>query len=184
MLCKLSQGSEGSPVGSDLCSRDAQKRRRRSHSKGASVVLMYASMFDGQIPLIINLAGRFDMKRGVEERFGPEIMSVVAKMGQAEVSATTDRGQQVKYLLTKSDLNDRMTLDMSIARNITLSEVLTIHGTGDQVVPMEDAQSYSQIIRQHELYLIEGGDHNFRAHLDAVAKKVASFISTGPSTGR
>ena len=72
---------------------------------------------------------------------------------------------------------------MSVVRNITLSEVLTVHGTQDQVIPMEDAQTISQLIRQHELFLVEGADHNFKAasHSDAAAKKVAAFIS---STGR
>ena len=72
---------------------------------------------------------------------------------------------------------------MSMVRNITLSEVLTIHGSADKVVPVEDAQSFAALIRQHELSIIEGGDHNFRstAHADAVAKKVVAFIS---STGR
>ena len=77
------------------------------HSKGGNVVLLFASMFDGQIPLIINVAGRFDMKRGVEERFGATLMATVDKMGQAEVTAVTDSGKRVTYLLTKSDLNDR-----------------------------------------------------------------------------
>jgi alpha/beta superfamily hydrolase len=68
------------------------------HSKGANCVLLFASTFDGDVPLIVNLAGRYEMKRGVEERFGAELIEKIEKMGQASVTATRDDGKAVKYV--------------------------------------------------------------------------------------
>jgi hypothetical protein len=39
-------------------------------------------------------------------------------------------------------------------------------------------QSFSRCIRQHQLYLIDGADHNFKAqaHADALVRKVVEYI--------
>lgn len=51
---------------------------------------------------------------------------------------------------------------MQVSSKICLSDVLTIHGTQDTVIPVEDASKWQQHIKSHQLHLIEGGDHNFK----------------------
>ena len=51
----------------------------------------------------------------------------------------------------------------------------------DQVIPVEDAHAFAACIRQHELYLVEGADHCFRApqHAEALVKKVVAYVTAG-----
>ncbi|KAL6747077.1 Alpha/Beta hydrolase protein [Haematococcus lacustris] len=151
------------------------------HSKGANVALLYASHYD-DVPLIVNIAGRFDMKRGIKERFGEEVLAKVEKLGQVPMTVTTDTGATVKWLLTKKSLAERMQLDMeAAARRITLSEVLTVHGTADTTIPPKDAEAFSRCIRQHCCWMLEGADHCFRskAHTDQMIRKVVEYVHQG-----
>lgn len=73
-------------------------------------------------------------------------------------------------------------MDMeATARKITIGEVLTVHGTHDRVIPVVDAQAFSACIRQHQLFLVEGADHNYTnpLHADACVKKTVEFIAGG-----
>ena len=51
----------------------------------------------------------------------------------------------------------------------------------DQVIPVVDAHAFAACIRQHELYLVEGADHCFRApqHAEALVKKVVAYVTAG-----
>ncbi len=73
-------------------------------------------------------------------------------------------------------------MDMGEAvRKITIGEVLTVHGTHDRVIPVEDAQAFSACIRQHQLFLVEGADHNYTnpLHAEACVKKIVGFVTAG-----
>jgi uncharacterized protein len=43
-------------------------------------VVLYASIY-GDVPMVINLSGRFDLKKGLEERLGKEFMDRINKEG-------------------------------------------------------------------------------------------------------
>uniref|UniRef100_A0A7S3QKD6 Serine aminopeptidase S33 domain-containing protein n=1 Tax=Dunaliella tertiolecta TaxID=3047 RepID=A0A7S3QKD6_DUNTE len=149
------------------------------HSKGANVVLLYAAQFD-DVPLVINIAARFDMKRGIKERFGEEVLAKVQKLGQVPMTVRNDSGQTVKWLLTKKALEERMSIDMeAAAKRISLSEVLTVHGKADATIPYQDAEAFSRTIRQHMLWPLDGADHFFsqQAHADQMIRKVSEYIS-------
>jgi len=148
------------------------------HSKGGNVVLLYAAQYD-DVPLVVNVAGRFRMREGIRERFGEELLARVEKLGQVQMTARTDTGATITWLLTKQSVEERRALDMeAAARRISLSEVLTVHGTADTTIPPADAELFSRCIRQHVLYLVEGADHNFRqaAHADQLVRKVVEYI--------
>ena len=54
-------------------------------------------------------------------------------------------GETVKFMLTKKSIEERLGIDMeSVAKKISLSEVLTIHGTEDATIPFQDAEEYSK----------------------------------------
>lgn len=42
------------------------------HFAGGNVVLLYASKYH-DIPAVVNVSGRYDLKGGVEERFGKDV---------------------------------------------------------------------------------------------------------------
>eukprot|EP00892_Ulva_mutabilis_P006954 jgi/Ulvmu1/4630/UM002_0361.1 len=132
------------------------------HSKGAGSVLLYSSLHD-DIANVVNIAGRFDMHRGIKERFGEDIMARLASTNQIPMTSKRDDGTDINWVLTKWSLQDRLDLNMEqICARILCSEVCTVHGSADQVIPVDDARRFSAAVKNHRLHVIDGADHNFR----------------------
>ncbi|XP_021889489.1 uncharacterized protein LOC110808321 isoform X2 [Carica papaya] len=58
------------------------------HSKGGNVVLLYAYKYC-DIPAVINVSGRYDLKRGIEERLGINFMQRIEKDRYIDVKNKT-----------------------------------------------------------------------------------------------
>lgn len=58
--------------------------------------------------------------------------------------------------------------------------MLAVHGTEDEIIPVDDAKELDKVISNHKLYILEGADHNFTAQLHQVefATVVLDFIKT------
>lgn len=67
-------------------------------------------------------------------------------------------------------------LRLSLANSVTC-RVLTVHGTRDQMVPVEDAFEFNKFISNHKICVIEGADHEYTSHQDELACTVLDFIS-------
>lgn len=52
------------------------------------MVLLYASMYH-DVPIVINLSGRFALDRGIEDRLGKEFMQRIKKDGFIDVKDRT-----------------------------------------------------------------------------------------------
>ncbi len=75
-----------------------------------------------------------------------------------------------------------MALDMfAEAAKIKSSHVLTVHCTADAVIPVEDAHALDRVIPCHQLFVVQGGDHNFRGQEAAAQciRRTVDFITTG-----
>uniref|UniRef100_A0A383VEN7 Serine aminopeptidase S33 domain-containing protein n=1 Tax=Tetradesmus obliquus TaxID=3088 RepID=A0A383VEN7_TETOB len=155
------------------------------HSKAGGEVVLYASSYD-DIPLVINVAGRFWMDRGVTMRFGEDI-SERAAAAPVAMPAQRDDGHTFTWLLTKEDLDERMNLDMAAAAaGIKRSKVLTIHGTADSVIPIDDGRQMAESIAGSSLVEVEGADHNFRASEQVLQQLIAAvlgFLQEGEAKG-
>ncbi|KAG6529065.1 hypothetical protein ZIOFF_011259 [Zingiber officinale] len=117
------------------------------HSKGGNVVLLYASKFH-DIHRVVNISGRFGLKKGIEARLGKDFMERIKKDEFIDVMDKTGR---FIYCVTRESLIDRLSTDMhdaclSIDKNC---RVLTVHGSEDDVVPHEDAFEFDKC---HLLY--------------------------------
>nr|DAD44416.1 TPA_asm: hypothetical protein HUJ06_002646 [Nelumbo nucifera] len=147
------------------------------HSKGGDVVLLYASRFP-DVHTVINVSGRFYMERGIEDRLGKDFMERIKKDGFIDVWHKTGK---VAYRVTKESLMDRLNTDMHAA-SLSIKRdcrVLTIHGSMDEIVPIEDALEFSKIIPNHKLHMVERADHAYSSHQDDLASIVSDFIKTG-----
>jgi len=141
------------------------------HSKGANVVLLYAVKYN-DVPKVVNISGRFDMTRGVVERFGEVGMTKIKTEGRLEQA---DR--MGKYFITNESLAERMRTDMSMARSIK-AHVLTIHGDQDEVIPVEDAHKYHELgICSHQLKVVTGANHCFNKHAYELGEGVVGFLN-------
>lgn len=157
-----------------------QKRDTRAiagHSKGGDVVIIYASMYQ-DVSRIINMSGRFDLKRGIADRLGNDYMERINQHGFIDVGQK--KGHPV-YRVTKESLMDRLKIDMqsacmSIDPNCM---VLTVHGSDDDVVPSEDALEFHKYISNHELQIIEGANHSYSSHQLELANTVLKFVRSG-----
>lgn len=53
--------------------------------------------------------------------------------------------------------------------------MLTIHGSADSTIPVDDALEFAKIIPEHQLLIVEGADHKFSSHQDELASAVLRF---------
>lgn len=78
-----------------------------------------------------------------------------------------------------------MTTDMvAVAQKIRNTPVLTIHGSADDTVPVADAEEFDRHITHHTLKILDGANHNFTEHQDAVVQLAAEFLLSSVSDTR
>ncbi|KAK6119560.1 hypothetical protein DH2020_046689 [Rehmannia glutinosa] len=147
------------------------------HSKGGNAVLLYASRYN-DIHTIVNIAGRFNLKRGIEGRLGKDFLEKIEQYGFIDVK---NRKGKTEYRVTKESLLDRLATDTRAAcQAIPQScRVLTVHGTVDEFVPVEDAIEFAKHIPNHNLRIVEGADHEYTKYQSELASIVLNFVKTG-----
>lgn len=59
---------------------------------------------------------------------------------------------------------------------LNLYRVLTVHGSVDEIIPMEDALEFDKIIPNHKLHIIEGANHSYTSHQAELMSVVLPFI--------
>ncbi|CAB1119634.1 unnamed protein product [Ectocarpus sp. CCAP 1310/34] len=151
------------------------------HSKGAAAVLRYGEKFD-DVPLVVNVAGRFDTSETPRSRFTEEQWDQLEKTGSFEWNV---RGEDLT--INKSDFEERAALNMKkTAASITRSKVLTIHGTEDETIPVADAYEFDKVLPNNELVVVEGATHRFATEPEQVEvmKALNRYLekAEGPST--
>lgn len=146
------------------------------HSKGGNVVLLYASVYN-DICRVINVSGRFNLKRGIEDRLGKDYMRRIKQNGFIDVK---DMSGAFLYRVTEESLVDRLTTDMLTACYSIDQKcrVLTVHGSDDDIVPSEDAYEFAKHIVNHKLHILQGADHGYMTHQEQLAKLVLDFVKS------
>ncbi|KAJ3671157.1 hypothetical protein LUZ60_008583 [Juncus effusus] len=144
------------------------------HSKGGDVVLLYASIYN-DVKMVLNLSGRFDLKRGIQERFGEDLMQKIETEGFIDV-----KDKEGIYKVTKESLMDRLNTNMPEQVKAIKEEcrVLTVHGTEDEIISVGDAHEFAMIIPNHKLQIINGADHCYTSHQTELASAVVDFITS------
>ncbi|KAG8495537.1 hypothetical protein CXB51_013309 [Gossypium anomalum] len=142
------------------------------HSKGGDVVLLYASKYH-DIHTVVNVSGRYDLKKGIEERFGKDFMD---RIQDGFVDIKNKKG--VEYRVTKESLMERLSLDMHEACLKIPREcrVLTVHGSADEIIPVGDALEFAKIIPNHKLHIVEGANHNYTSYQTELASVVLNYL--------
>ncbi|EXB38856.1 hypothetical protein L484_027290 [Morus notabilis] len=141
---------------------------------GGDVVLLYASRYH-DVRTVVNVSGRYNMKSGIAERMGEDFMERLKEKGYFDVE---DRKLNVSYRVTEESMIERLNTDMHAACLAIDKEcrVLTIHGSADDIIPVEDAFEFAKIIPNHKLRIVEGADHGYTAHLAELASIAVGFI--------
>ncbi|KAB1219820.1 hypothetical protein CJ030_MR3G009462 [Morella rubra] len=144
------------------------------HSKGGNAVLLYASMFN-DVSMVVNISGRYNLERGIEGRLGKDFLQRIKQNGFIDVR--NKRGK-FEYRVTEESLMDRLSTDTHAACLLIQQDcrVLTVHGSMDKIVPVEDAMEFAKFIPNHKLQIIQGADHEYTSHQDELASVVLNFI--------
>ncbi|KAJ0724122.1 putative feruloyl esterase [Helianthus annuus] len=144
------------------------------HSKGGNAVVLYASLHH-DIPIVVNVSGRYKMDRGIEKLLGSDYLERVKKDGFIDIKSQAGK---VLFRVTEESLMERLNTDMHEA-GLKVDQdckVLTVHGSADEVIPVEDALEFAKIIPNHELQIIEGANHDYSDHRDELVPIVLDFI--------
>ncbi|KAJ6803035.1 uncharacterized protein M6B38_133690 [Iris pallida] len=146
------------------------------HSKGGNVVVLYASMYH-DVRTVINVSGRFALDRGIKGRLGEKFMLRIKRDGYVDVM---DKTGKVEFRVTEESLMDRLSTNMHEA---CLSiengcRVLTVHGSSDEIIPVEDAFEFAKLIPNHKLHIVEGANHCYTEHQEELASVVLDFIKS------
>ncbi|XP_038880534.1 uncharacterized protein LOC120072198 isoform X2 [Benincasa hispida] len=122
--------------------------------------------------------GRYDLKKGIKERLGDDFMERIEKEGYIDVKK---KQGAVEYQVTWESLKDRLNTDMHEACLLIDKEcrVFTIHGSADEIIPVEDALEFDKIIPNHKLHVVEGANHCYTSHQTKLASIVLNLIKTG-----
>lgn len=151
------------------------------HSKGASVVLLYAAKYR-DIPCVVNLAGRWDMRRGLKERFGAEAMQAMEE-GKTHTVRTMRRDgdgirKEFAYEMTMEQVRERMDTDVGTAARSVAEDifVLTVHGGKDDVIPAEDGVAINQAVQNGEVVILPEAGHSFEGFEQSVVDAVAEVV--------
>ncbi|KAG7598679.1 Serine aminopeptidase S33 [Arabidopsis suecica] len=144
------------------------------HSKGGDVVLVYASKYH-DIHNVINLSGRYDLKEGIGQRLGEDFLERIKQQGFIDI-----KEENSGFRVTEESLMERLNTDMHEACLKIDKEcrVLTVHGSADEVIPLEDAKEFAKIIPNHKLEIVEGADHCYTKHQSQLVTTVMEFIKT------
>jgi len=59
-----------------------------------------------------------------------------------------------------------------------LPRFFTIHGSADEIIPVEDAYEFAKLISNHKLRVIEGANHCYTAHRRELSDAVVEAITS------
>ena len=163
------------------------------HSKGSAAALRFALEQEKRdhhrkavlVPCIVNLCGRFVVpgEFDVKTRFSKKQCDELAREGKFTMKTFGDK----EVVVTQADIDERANASSAFVSEIRTSHVLTVHGSADTTVDVENAKRYDESISKHTLKIIEGADHNFNGlkHIGAIVGSVLGFVeenSTLPSS--
>eukprot|EP00922_Rhytidocystis_sp_ex-Travisia-forbesii_P027769 GHVS01040772.1.p1 GENE.GHVS01040772.1~~GHVS01040772.1.p1 ORF type:complete len:285 (+),score=56.33 GHVS01040772.1:121-975(+) len=139
------------------------------HSRAAGDVLLYSMRFD-DVPLVVGVAGRFDMARGITKHFGEAQMKLLEEGGPGSFSITSPDGR--KRTITKKTIDDRLAIDMAGVSAIKKTALLLVHGTADDIIPYQDSEQIRNNVSSGvtaKVVLIDGAGHLFATEKERVA---------------
>lgn len=61
---------------------------------------------------------------------------------------------------------------------VFIYRVFTIHGSEDEIIPVEDALEFAKLIPNHKLHIVEGANHCYSAHQQELASLVVDFLKS------
>lgn len=154
-----------------------------AHSKGSLASFAFLSQTSDPPPFYVNLSGRYDMQRA-HDIMGPRYYPAFKEHGFYEWKAKV-AGQHIAVKVTPEQFEQFKSHDTSFVKDSFPlgTDVLTIHGDADPVVPVDDGKTYHSILKSRPgpgtstLYVMKDGDHNFIGRFDEVVSTIMTWLS-------
>ncbi|KAI9294272.1 alpha/beta-hydrolase [Neoconidiobolus thromboides FSU 785] len=152
------------------------------HSKGGSIALLLASNLDCNlnVPYIINISGRVDLREKSMARFEPEQLEKIGK-GKEVVWKVGPKNR--KIFISNNDFLWRDKFNLDIYNNINnqpnIKGMVTIHGMKDKVVKYQDAILIKEMIKiNHQVFILEGVSHFFdkQGEIDQLVSIINQYL--------
>jgi len=149
------------------------------HSMGGDSALMFGALSPlARDKRLVNVSGRFQMDRGLREKFSDAQWSALCA-GESIEWPLKDRSCKV----TMNDVDKRRRTDMKgVVEKIAERGdvfVLTVHGSEDDVIPVEDAHEIHKILSstgRHELVILEGANHFYKTRGSSDTSQIESLF--------
>ncbi|KAE7998534.1 hypothetical protein FH972_003071 [Carpinus fangiana] len=150
--------------------------------KRGCVVLLYASKYH-DIYMVVNVSGRYYLTEGIIDHLGTDFMQRIKEDGFIDVKNEIG---SVDYRVTEESLMDRLSTNMHEACLQIDKEcrVLTVHGSHDWFIPLEDAIEFDKKIPNHHLHIIGGSDHTYNHYHRYLATVVLDFMKATPEQNK
>ncbi|GMY36316.1 non-heme chloroperoxidase-like isoform X2 [Fagus crenata] len=133
---------------------------------GGNVVLLYPSKYHS-----------IHTVKGIEQRLGKDFMQRIKEDGFVDIKNKTG---SVDFHVTEESLLEPLSTNMHEACLQIDKEcrVLTVHGSADEVIPVQDALEFAKIIPNHKLHVVEGADHGYTSYQAELVPVVLNFIKS------
>lgn len=159
-------------LGSVLDSFDGWNVTYVGHSMGGAVGMLRASM-DERLAALVSLAGMVQVQAFMERVFGhlePDREDMLDREGCP---------------LTRTFLDDAKRIGTVLPQAAALElPFLIVHGSADELVPIEESYELHAANATSELAVLEGVDHRFTDHLDELVRTVVSWTTAQLSSPR
>ncbi|CAL9737805.1 hypothetical protein MOSE0_M08658 [Monosporozyma servazzii] len=133
-----------------------------AHSRGVLPMFSYFSSLGKKIavPTLINCCGRFSSD-GLLRRYTKMYPNWEKEKGFW--TKTFRYGKYTKHWVPYDEIISAGCFSNKQFKNIsTITNVVHIYGTRDDVIPLKDAEDYHELFKPNSfIYLISGADHNF-----------------------
>eukprot|EP01134_Creolimax_fragrantissima_P008350 CFRG8350T1 len=122
---------------------------------GGTEVFLYAMRYPMETPLLVNVSGRFNCSQEPIDRFTADQREDLRSEGVTKV-----RVNGREFIVTQVDIDAKKGLDISGIKAIE-NRVLTIHGSEDSVIDVNDARIIDTLVPKHTLHIVQGADHTY-----------------------
>lgn len=154
----------------------AQKIILTGGSFGGLVAMHVTAQFRNDIKLLILRAPVSDWKAVWDKDLTPQQFAQWDRDGS--FTAPMPWGQTVTFCRALYDEMMQGTVYADIAPAISIP-TLIVHGTADDVVPLEQSERLNNIIKNSDLIILDGADHGFENpdHLAAYQAAIVTFLA-------
>ncbi|WIA21686.1 hypothetical protein OEZ85_000855 [Tetradesmus obliquus] len=151
------------------------------HSRGAINATLYGGQH-GDIPVMVLVAGRFDLTLNMVQRYGPDVLQQLRDSGPWQQVAKRDGDKAaIHWQLTAEEMEERFSLDVvgacsRISTRQPRPSVLVLHGACDPICEASDAAQLAGDIAGSQLVEVEGADHWFAGRQQQLLQAVEGFV--------